>query len=594
MKNRNKISTIVMVFMLLFVYTGCEDTFEPAIENHKDSSDLKNMPAWATGLLGHAYISNPLGSWSFNDVATDDAVSNDPNNGYRLMATGSWTANTNPMGEWQYLRASWQYLNQFIDIADEVDWADDQLVADMFKDRMKGDAFGMRALYMYHLLLNHAGWANGQLLGIPIITESEDLNSDFNVPRNTFQECINQLYADVDSAIMLLPENYGAISSDNQVPEKYQTLGITSGQYTRVFGDNAKNRMNAQIAKAVRAQAALLAASPAYSEGSNVTWEEAANMMAEALSGLGANPIAEIDPDGNKWYADGQAIEQLAAGENPKEILWRGNKEENVTLEQDHYPPTLFGSGRLNPTQNLVDAFPMANGLPITDPNSGYDPNNPYNNRDPRLAMYIIYNGSTAGPGNTEIITAADGEDNNALNKDVTSTRTGYYMKKHLNQDVNANPDSETPSYHYKSFIRYTEIFLGYAEAANEAWGPKGTGPNSYSAYDVIKAIRQRAGIGVNSTDEYLESASNNKDVMRELIYNERRLELCFEGFRFWDLRRWKKDITEPAKGMQIVGGEYNILPEVEQRAYQDYMYYGPIPNSEVVKFDNLIQNEGW
>ncbi|WP_234408626.1 hypothetical protein [Marinilabilia salmonicolor] len=122
MKNRNKISTIVMVFMLLFVYTGCEDTFEPAIENHKDSSDLKNMPAWATGLLGHAYISNPLGSWSFNDVATDDAVSNDPNNGYRLMATGSWTANTNPMGEWQYLRASWQYLNQFIDIADEVDW----------------------------------------------------------------------------------------------------------------------------------------------------------------------------------------------------------------------------------------------------------------------------------------------------------------------------------------------------------------------------------------------------------------------------------------------------------------------------------------
>lgn len=596
MKNKNIISIIVMVFTLLFVHTGCEDTFEPAIENHKDHSDLYNMPAWATGLLGHAYISNPLGSWSFNDVATDDAVSNDPNNGYRLMATGSWTANTNPMGEWQYLRASWQYLNQFIDIADEVDWADDQLVADMFKDRMKGDAFGMRALYMYHLLLNHAGWAeNGQLLGIPIITEPEDLNSDFNVPRNTFQECIDQLYADVDSAIFLLPENYGAVGSDNQVPEKYRALGVSSGQYTRVFGDNAKNRMNAQIAKAIRAQAALLAASPAYSEGSNVTWEEAANLMAEVLSGLGGNPIAEIDPNGNQWYASGEAIEQLPAGENPKEILWRGNKEnENIDLEQTHYPPTLFGNGRLNPTQNLVDAFPMENGLPITDPNSGYDPNNPYANRDPRLAMYIIYNGSTAGPSNTEIITAADGEDNNALNKTETSTRTGYYMKKHLNQDVNVNPDSETPSYHYKSFIRYTEIFLGYAEAANEAWGPTGTGPNSYSAYDVIKGIRQRAGIGVNSTDEYLESASNNKDMMRELIHNERRLELCFEGFRFWDLRRWKKDITEPAKGMQISGGEYNILPQVERRAYQDYMYYGPIPNSEVIKFDNLLQNEGW
>jgi hypothetical protein len=595
MKNRNIISIIVLVFTLLFVHTGCEDTFEPAIENHKDRSDLSNMPAWATGLLGHAYISNPVGAWSFNDVATDDAVSNNLDNTYRTMAAGSWSATYNPMDRWQNLRASWQYLNQFIDIADEVDWADDELVADMFKDRMKGDAFGMRALYMYHLLLNHAGWAtNGELLGIPIVTEPEDLSSEFDVPRNTFQECINQLYADADSAIMLLPKNYGAVDGQNQVPEKYQAMGVTSGQYTRVFGDNAKNRMNAQIAKAVRAQAALLAASPAYSDGSDVTWEDAANSMAEVLNGLGGNPIAELDPDGNKWYASGEAIEALPAGENPKEILWRGNKEENLGLEQDHYPPTLFGNGRLNPTQNLVDAFPMANGLPITDPSSGYDPDNPYANRDPRLEMYIIYNGSTAGPSDTEIITAADGEDNNALNQTATSTRTGYYMKKLLNQAVNVDPNSETPSYHYKPFIRYTEIFLGYAEAANEAWGPTGTGSNTYSAYDVIKAIRQRAEIGVNATDDYLESARNDKDMMRELIHNDRRLELCFEGFRFWDLRRWKKDITEPAKGMQISGGEYNILPQVESRAYQDYMYYGPIPNSEVIKFDNLLQNEGW
>ena len=595
MKNRNKISIILLVFTLLFVQTSCEDMFEPAIENHKDRSDLYNMPAWAVGLLGHAYISNPVGSWSFNDVATDDAVSNDPNNAYRLMATGSWTADNNPMDRWQYLRASWQYLNEFIDIADDVDWADDALVADMFIDRFKGDAFGMRALYMYHLLLHHAGWAtNGELLGIPIITEPEVLNSDFNVPRNTFQECIDQLYADVDSAIRLLPDSYGAVSSENQVPEKYRALGVTPGQYTRVFGDNAKNRMNAQIAKAIRAQAALLAASPAYSDGSNVTWADAANMMAEVLSGLGPNPIAELDPEGHIWYESSEKIRNLAAGMNPKEILWRGNKEENSSLEQDHYPPTLFGNGRLNPTQNLVDAFPMANGLPITDNSSGYNPNNPYDNRDPRLSLYIIHNGSTAGPQNTVINTAADGPDNNALNKTETSTRTGYYMKKLLVQSVNADPNSETPGYHYKPFIRYTEIFLGYAEAANEAWGPNGTGPNGYSAYDVIKAIRQRAGIGVNSTDDYLESARNNKDMMRELIHNERRIELCFEGFRFWDLRRWKKDITVPAKGMQISGGEYNILPQVEIRAYKDYMYYGPIPDGEVIKFSELLQNDGW
>lgn len=595
MKNRNKISIVVLFVLLIFLQTGCQDMFEPAIENHKDNDALYNMPVWATGLLGHAYISNPLGSWSFNDVATNDAVSNNPSNGYRLMATGSWRANNNPMDRWQYLRASWQYLNQFIYIADGVNWAADTLVAEMFKDRMKGDAFGMRALYMYHLLLNHAGWAtDGQLLGIPIITGPEDLNSEFNLPRNTFQECMDRLYADVDSALMLLPDDYGAIDNDNMVPAKYRTMGVTAGQYTRVFGDNAKNRMSARIAKAVRAQAALLAASPAYSDGSDVTWVDAANMMAVVLDGLGSDPIAELDPIGNIWYANSTTIQNLPAGVNPKEMLWRGNKENNLNLERDNYPPTLFGSGRVNPTQNLVDAFPMANGYPITDPNSEYDPSNPYANRDPRLALYIILNGSTAGPQNTVITTAADGNDNNALNRTETSTRTGYYMKKLLNQSVNANPSFETPAYHYKPFIRYTEIFLGYAEAANEAWGPTGTGTNGYSAYDVIKAIRQRAGIGVNNSDLYLESARNDKDMMRELIHNERRLELCFEGFRFWDIRRWKKDITEPAKGMSISGGNYTILPQVESRAYQDYMYYGPIPYEEVIKFSNLLQNEGW
>ena len=595
MKNRNKISIIALFVLLLFVQTSCQDMFEPAIENHKDNSDLYNMPAWATGLLAHAYISNPLGAWSFSEVATDDAVSNNPNNGHRQMATGSWRANNNPMDRWQYLRASWQYLNQFIDIADEVNWAADPLVADMFRDRMKGDAFGMRALYMYHLLLNHGGWAdNGQLLGIPILTEPEDLNSEFNLPRNTFQECIDRLYADVDSAMMLLPEDYGVIEDDSQVPAKYRAKGVTAGQYTRVFGDNAKNRMSARIAKAVRAQVALLAASPAYSTGTDVTWDKAANEMALVLSSLGSNPIAEIDPNGNKWYVSSADIQNLPAGHNPKEMLWRGNKENNLSLERDNYPPTLFGSGRVNPTQNLVDAFPMANGLPITDPNSGYDPNNPYANRDSRLALYIIYNGTQAGPQNTVITTAADGNDNNALNRTETSTRTGYYMKKLLNQSVNANPSSETTAYHYKPFIRYTEIFLGYAEAANEAWGPTGTGTNGYSAYDVIKGIRRRAGIGVNTTDTYLESVKNDKDKMRELIHNERRIELSFEGFRFWDLRRWKKDITEPAKGMSISGGIYTILPQVENRAYQEYMYYGPIPYGEVIKFSELLQNKGW
>ena len=83
---------------------------------------------------------------------------------------------------------------------------------------------------------------------------------------------------------------------------------------------------------------------------------------------------------------------------------------------------------------------------------------------------------------------------------------------------------------------------------------------------------------------------------MRELIRNERRIELCFEDFRFWDLRRWKVDLNklnETVKGMKITGNNYQVF-DVESRHYQDYMYYGPVPYSELLKFDALVQNAGW
>lgn len=502
------------------------------------------------------------------------------------------------MDNWQYLRASWQYLNQFLEISENVEWARDQVASDLFKKRFQGDAYGMRALYMYHLLMSCAGWsADGQLLGIPILKESENINSDFNKPRNTFRECLDQLNLDVEKAIEMLPEEYGDVNGASNVPAKYTQMGADPSQYNRVFGDHAKNRMSARVARAIRAQAALLAASPAYSEGSGVTWEQAANSMAEVLANLGSDPIANIDPTGNKWYEDANGIKNLVAGYNRPEFLWRSNKNESADLEKDQYPPSLFGKGRVNPSQNLVDAFPSLTGYPISDSRSGYDAQNPYANRDPRLALYIIYNGSKAGTNKSVITTAFDGSNNDAMNKfDGASTRTGYYLRKFLDMNVNANPSNTTNGYHIKPWIRYTEIFLGYAEAANEAWGPQGKGSNSYSAYDVIKAIRKRAGIGENGGDPYLESVKGDKDKMRELIRNERRLELCFEGFRFWDLRRWKVDISklnETVKGMKITGTNHEVV-DVEKRDYKDYMYYGPVPYSEMLKFDALIQNKGW
>ena len=116
-------------------------------------------------------------------------------------------------------------------------------------------------------------------------------------------------------------------------------------------------------------------------------------------------------------------------------------------------------------------------------------------------------------------------------------------------------------------------------------------GGHNYSARNVIAAIRKRAGI--KQPDNYLASITT-KDDMRTLIHNERRLELCFEGFRFWDLRRWKEDLTSAARGINISGTTFNVV-NVEDRKYDNsYMIYGPLPKNEVLKYNALVQNKGW
>lgn len=588
---------IYIILIACLGIMGCDDLFSPAIENHKTEESGREDPLYAQGILANAYTRNPYNSQSFNDVATDDAVMNQTDNNLLKMATGSWSSNNNPVDQWSSCRAAIQYINLFLSEVDHVSWADDPLANSMFCDRMKGEAYGLRAMFMFYMLQAHGGWtADGRLLGVPIVNEPETVNSSFNYPRNTFEECVKQIYKDVESAEELLALDYEDIDSETELPAKYQSAGVTVPQYNRVFGKNFRTRMSGRIAKAFRAKTALLAASPAFSDGTTVTWEQAANYNAELLNLIGG--ISGMDDKGNTWYKNADEIEKLGAGESPKEMLWREGKtttgEETYKLEKEQFPPSIYGGGQLNPTQNLVDAFPMANGYPISEGTSGYDDKNPYADRDPRLNIYIIYNGSTAGIDSKVIDTSLDNTSNNdGLNKvNGVSTRTGYYLRKHIREDVSLSSTSNNGQPHYKPRVRYTEIFLNYAEAANEVWGPTGKGTHSYSAYDVVKAIRQRAGVG-GSDDPYLESIKNDKDKMRELIHNERRLELCFEGFRFWDLRRWNKELTEAAKGIRIQHGNYTVFT-VENRNYSDYMKYGPIPNSEIIKFNELEQNYGW
>lgn len=605
MKTRN----IIFYLIGLLVFCSCDDMFEPADENNRQEDAMYEESKYADGLLMYGYGRLPYLTTTQTDIATDDAVTNQKNSSYLNMATGTWAADNDPMSQWNNCKDGIQYINLFLSKVEKVKWAPSaKSKQQMFIDRLKGEAFGLRALFYYYLLMAHGGYADdGILYGVPLLTVAEDGSSDFNQPRATFAECVQQCYADCDSAMALLPAEYENIKTDSEIPAKYKELGAYLTNYNLVFGDKAKGLLSGKVAEAIKAQVALLAASPAFRDQSGVSSEEAARLCGNVLKHNGG--LEGFDPTGNKdWFMSAYKT-MIETTENP-EILWREDRRKNASQETDNFPPTVYGNGRVNPSQNLVDAFPMRSGLPITDAKSGYNPQDPYTGRDPRLAETVLYNGMTLRK--TEIITGRYPNNNNEsidnINDNSYSTRTGYYLKKLLRDDVNPLTSSLIEQQHIYPRIRYTEIYLAYAEAANDAWGPKVDGAGvGFSAYDVIKAIRQRAGLATDEIgmplpegDTYLEECAADKTKMTNLIRNERRIELCFENKRFWDLRRWQMPINESVKGMQIDRNEttgeltYTIINVEDRNFDSSYQWYGPIPKSEVLKWSNLKQNKGW
>ncbi len=573
----------------LLIVTACK-FLEPENDNHSTINRLYNDPSYAEGLLIRAFTYIPTNDYRWDEVATDDAVTNDKLNSFTRMAKGEWSALFDPQNLWDNSNRAILYINEFLSIVDTVDWKwTSKEQNSLFIRRLKGESYALRGMFKYYLLRNHGGiGSDGTLLGTPIYNEFLATKDAFSKPRASFAACVTSANADFDEALKYLPMDYGNLAALVNLPSGFSEV-TDINNYNTVMGDYSRQRVSGRIVKALKARLALLTASPAFNASNDlVLWQNAANLTAELLSDKGG--VSGLDPKGHIFYLAAQVTEaNLSSGDlkDLNEILWRRPIYSDRVREENNFPPSLFGNGRVNPTQNLVDAFPMANGYPIDDVNSKYNPAAPYTGRDPRLALYVVYNG--ASMKSTTIQTGVGGG-SNALDATQTSTRTGYYLRKLLREEVNANPSSPSNQQHFQTHIRYTELYLNYAEAANEAWGPDGKGTNAFSAREVIAAIRKRAGL--TQPDNYLASISG-KDQMRSLIHNERRLELCFEGSRFWDVRRWKDDLTVPAKGVAINGTTYTYFT-VEKRAYDNsYMIYGPIPDKEITKF-NFIQNKGW
>lgn len=564
-----KINKIFFAFVIFsgMIFTGCDKFLDPMPEQRLTEENMIANPVYAEGLLLRAYKQIPTNYDFVLDIAADDAVINDPGDAVNTMVEGGWTSSANPANQWGKPYEMFLYIHKFMEVAPQVEWDWRSNTRDsLFAVRLMGEAYALRAYWGFELLKAHAGVAGTELLGYPIVTKVLSDNDNLQLSRNTYTECVNQIIKDLDMAIVTLPLTWT------------DKTGLSNAIYNETMGARYTNRINGLTAKHIKSRVLLYAASPAFS-ASGFTWSQAADAAAAVMVDNGG--LTNIT---SAKVADLEFYKDIAS----KEIIWASARVQNKTdWAKANYPPSLFGNGETNPTQNFVEAFPMLDGNPfVKDSNISV---NQYKNRDPRLSKYVVHNGLTFRGGVMKF--ADDAANINAPGRNENATLSGYYLKKFINEGVIIDPGKPTVGKdQFYTYARYTEALLNFAEAANEAGGPD-VAVSGFTARATINAIRKRAGI---TSEVYINGL--DKDGLRAAIRNERRIELSFEGHRFWDIRRWNDVVTmkSPVSGVRFSPTNTAAsVSQVQVRDYQDYQIYGPVPYAETLKYD-LKQNNGW
>ncbi|MBE9583234.1 RagB/SusD family nutrient uptake outer membrane protein [Mucilaginibacter sp. JRF] len=405
------------------------------------------------------------------------------------------------------------------------------------RTRLRGEALFLRAFLYFDVL---------KVFGrVPIISQPLAPDADFKLSRNTYDECVAFIQNDLDEAVTLLPATYPS---------------------------NRLGRANKAMCMALKSRLLLYAASPLNSDDNAAKWQAAATAAKNVID-LNQYSLYDLNPDKAENY---KAIFNDFAN---KEIIWFMNLGNGKNYEQNYYPVSNGGWGDETPTQNFVDEFQMDNGKDITDPTSGYDPAQPYVNREPRFYGTVWYNGSVIR--GIRIQTNPGG--NAAINGGNDNTRTGYYTRKFCDESVDLynGPGKQMMSI----WFRLAEFYLNYAEASNEANASPSADPLIYS---YVNIIRSRAGLPDLAT-------GLTKEQMRLAIRHERRIELSFEEHRFFDDRRWKLTFGGQIKGIvwaDAAGSSYNLIT-TENRAFDPKMWYMPIPQREI-DITKMEQNPGW
>jgi hypothetical protein len=383
-----------------------------------------------------------------------------------------------------------------------------------------------------------------------VIKKPLTLADDLKIARSSYDECSAFIITELDEAIAMLPLTYAAADQGR----------ITKG-----------------AAMSIKSRTLLYAASPLNNSANDKTkWQKAAD-AAKAV----------IDLNVYSLYSDYKNLFLRAAAYN-SEIIWQRPYNNlvdfEIAVEVALYPPGSNGRSQTSPIHNVVADYETVNGLlPQDDPS--YNPQNPYVNRDPRLNASILYDSALFKGRRIQIFTPG------GIDADIagsTVPRPGYYLRK-FNDTTIVDPINTRIGNTPWTFFRYAEILLNYAEASYFLG-------DETNARTYVNKVRSRPGV-------LMPPVTESGIALLKRIQNERRIELAFEGHRFFDVRRWKiapQVLNVNAKKMSVIKNTvtgvrtYTVVDLLPARAFSDKNYLLPIPQTEIDRDPSLIQNPGY
>lgn len=544
-----------------FTLCSCNDFLDREEDSFIDKTATFDSYNRTKQYLTYAYSLLPEGLNRFSGdallgAATDDACFAIESSNIQQFNNGSWNALSNPDNVWDRYFAGIAKCCTLLENSNHINLDISRLdpakrveYENNLKDiRMwRAEAHFLRAYFNFELLKRYGP--------IPIIKSTLDINKDYSdTPRPTMKEVVEFIANDCDMA------------ADSLELTPWRNMNDAFGRATK------------GAALALKSRLLLYAASPLYVNFGDI---DEANKPSDATLWKAAADAAKAVIDLNQ-YELAPAYDDLFKNDfQNKEYIFVRRYPSNSDFEKSNFPVSYGGKGGTNPSQNLIDDYEMLDGTAFdwSDPVKAA---HPFENRDERLLATVLMNGVLFK--GKRIATYPGGAD---AMPNPNATKTGYYLRKFLNENVNIQTGGGSDG-HVVPLFRLAEIYLNYAEALNE-YDP--TNPD-IAVY--LNKIRER----VSLPDV---PSGLTQEQMRTLIHHERRVELAFEEHRFWDVRRWKvasSTLGAPVKGVKITqddAGNFTYSPvQVEQRVFQPKMYWYPIPQSEVLKLHHWEQNKGW